>query len=150
MEYPGIFRGKINDIIELRNELELIWETKTREEISNYGILLIKYMQEEYLKDYIELCNRVIQVNMDWQEKKVHFQKGRDLSGEINAIAKTCTRDKDLALRVIANIAAIPHTKLHGMWASDYMVKVVNEIYPKDLRKVSTIRKLQIELIKKV
>lgn len=150
MDYPGIFKGKIDDVIALRNELELLWQSKTKEEISAYGVLLATYMQEEYLEDYEELCHRVIKVNMDWQMKKIHFQRGRDLSGEINAIAKTCTREIDLALRVIANIAAIPHTKLHGMWASDYMVKLVNQIYPRDLEKVKAIREQQIELIKKI
>ncbi len=148
MEYPGIFRGKIDDVIELRNEFEAIWKDKTKKEISNYGILLLKYIQSEYLKDYEELCDKVIKINLDWQVGKIHFQKGRDLAWEINKLAKEQARDIDLALRILAQIACIPHTKLHGMWASDYVVKLINEVSPNELEKVKDIRKLQIQLIK--
>ncbi len=148
MDYPGIFRGKIEDVPVLRNELVSLWQTKSKRQISAYGIRLAEWMQSEYFADDGAWCEAVIAVNLEWQEGQAPFQKGRNLAGEINALAKSQPRQRDLALRTLAQIACIPHTERHGMWASDYMVKVVNETHPCDLERVKEVRQRQIDLIR--
>ncbi len=150
MIYPGIFRGKIFDDADLRQELEDIWRTKTKKELSFYGLFLLDILERDYLQGFESLCRRVREAVTDWQEGRAHYQKGRDIAGEINSLAKTVPRDKDLALRTLAQIACVPHTGTHAMWASDYMVKLVNEIYPDNLSKVRKIREEQIRLIKRI
>lgn len=61
---------------------------------------------------------------------------------------KNAARQK--AYRAAAQIAAIPHVKLHAPIASDYAVKMVNLLHPRDMDAVRIEPTTQYELMKSV
>jgi hypothetical protein len=48
----------------------------------------------------------------------------------------------------MAQIAASPHVKYHGLWATDFAVTLINRMYPGDMDRVRIERRQQIELLK--
>jgi len=51
-------------------------------------------------------------------------------------------------LRVMGQVAATPHVKRHALIASDYAIKLINLMYPKNFEEVRKEREIQIELMK--
>ncbi len=90
-------------------------------------------------------------VNRKWQNGDAKFQEARDVAGQILDAAraeKNPVREK--TLRVMAQIASIPHVKRHALIASDYAVKAINIMYPGNMDEVRKERDQQIELMESV
>ena len=86
-----------------------------------------------------------------WIDGKVNYHKARNLSFEIGRCAQT-EKDQIKArfFRTMAQVAASPHVKYHGLWATDFAVTLINRMYPGNMDAVRKEREKQIELIKKV
>jgi hypothetical protein len=86
-----------------------------------------------------------------WLDGKTHYHEARNLSFEISRIARD---EKDVVkvrfLRTMAQIAASPHVKYHGLWATDFAVTLINRMYPDDMNAVKMEREEQIRLLEKV
>jgi hypothetical protein len=50
----------------------------------------------------------------------------------------------------MAQVAASPHVKYHGLWATDFAVTLINRMYPGNMDEVRKEREKQIEILKKV
>jgi hypothetical protein len=101
-----------------------------------------------------EPCNEIkasFEAMQKWIEGKVNYNEARNLSFDISRIARA---ENDLIkvrfLRTMAQIAASPHVKYHGLWATDFAVTLINRMYPGNMDEVRKEREKQIELIKKV
>jgi hypothetical protein len=142
---------KIDDIPELKEQLIILFESKSHKEISCYSLLLaehILYLTNIHPDDAIKEC---FDVNKKWQEGKAKFQEARQVAFKIHRLAR---EEKDpiiiKVLRVMGQVAATPHVKRHALIASDYAVTLINIMYPKNLEEVRKERETQIELMKRV
>jgi hypothetical protein len=156
IKYAGIFK-KIDDIPDLRIELENIFNSKSHKEMAKYSLLLGQHILE--LTD-TEPCNEIMEgfeLNKKWQngepEKKgfAKFQDSRNAAYKLYRLARD-EKDpiKEKVYRVMANIAAVPHVKNHALWASDYAIKLINKLFPKNFDEVKKEREIQIKLMESV
>ena len=142
--------GKIDDISELKNEFISIYDTKSHKDLVRFCLLLGQHIIE--LTGFIP-CNEInasFEAMKEWIDGKVNYHKARNLSFEISRIARI---EKDLIqvrfLRTMAQIAASPHVKYHGLWATDFAVTLINRMYPDNMDAVRKEREIQIELLQK-
>ena len=142
---------KIDDIPELKDELIAVFESKSKKEISCYGLLLVQHVLSLTDVQPCDAINQCIDVNIMWQEGKATYQETRQAAAMIPDLART-EKDpvKAKVLRVMGQVALIPHVKRHALIASDYAITLINLLYPKNLEEVRKERKIQIELMKSV
>jgi hypothetical protein len=155
INYAGIFK-KIDDISELRIELEKIFDNKSHKEMVEYCLLLGQHILKV---TNMEPCNEVtesFEINKKWLNGETgkgfaKFQIARNAAGKLLELARN-EKDqiKQKFYRVMAQIANSPHVKNHALWASDYAVKLINTMYPNNFDEVKKEREMQIELMKSV
>lgn len=146
----GIIK-KIDDIPELKDELIAVFESKSKKDISRYGLLLVQHVLSLANVEPCDAINECIDVNIRWQEGKATYQETRQAAAMIPDLARTEEDPvKAKVLRVMGQVALIPHVKRHALIASDYAVTLINLIYPKNLEEVRKERNIQIELMKSV
>ncbi len=138
----------VDDVLELKNELIIISEEKTKIQMSAYALLLadrLLALCELECKELIEECYEVIR---KWQLGEVRFQDALEIAGQFNDLARA-EKDpiKQKALRAWGQVAATPHVKWHPLVASEYMIVIINLIFPKDLDRVKEERMVQLELL---
>jgi hypothetical protein len=140
---------KIDDIPELKSELITLSETLSHFELSEYALLLGAHLLEVSGVERTAEIEECFAANIRWQNKEAHFQEGRNAAGVLNALARD---EKDpvkiKVLRVMGQVAATPHVRWHSLDASEYVVVVINLMFPKDLDKVREERETQIRLMR--
>jgi hypothetical protein len=149
INYAGIFK-KIDDIPELRNELENIFNSKTHKEMVKYCLLLGQHILKI---TNIKPCNEIMEsfeINKKWLNGETgkgfaKFQIARNAAGKPLDLARD-EKDpiKQKIYRVMAQIANSPHVKNHALWASDYTIKLINTIYPNNLDEVKKEREIEL------
>ena len=146
----GIIK-KIDDIPELKDELIAVFESKSKKDISRYGLLLVQHVLSLANVQQCGAINQCIDVNIMWQEGKATYQETRQAASIIPDLART---EKDAVkakvLRVMGQVALMPHVKRHALIASDYAITLINLLHPKNLEEVRKEREIQIELMKSV
>jgi hypothetical protein len=143
--------GKIDDIPELKNEFISIYDTKSHKELVRFCLLLGQHILD---MTGFSPCEEIIasfEAMKKWIDGKINYHEARNLSFEISRIARD---ENDLIkvrfLRTMAQIAASPHVKYHGLWAADFAVTLTNRMYPGNMEKVRIERRKQIELLKNI
>ncbi|HEY4787883.1 MAG TPA: hypothetical protein VIH57_17630, partial [Bacteroidales bacterium] len=101
-----------------------------------------------------EPCNVItasFEAMQKWIDEKVNYHKARNLSFEIGRSARN-EKDQIKArfFRTMAQVAASPHVKYHGLWATDFAVTLINRMYPGNMDEVRKEREKQLEIIKKI
>lgn len=143
--------GKIDDIPELKNEFISIYDTKSHKELVQFCLLLGQHILEVTGFNPCDEIKASFEAMKKWIDGKVNYHEARNLSLEISRIAKA---ENDLIkvrfLRTMAQIAASPHVKYHGLWATDFAVTLTNRMYPDNMEKVRIERRKQIELLKNI
>jgi hypothetical protein len=155
INYAGIFK-KIDDIPELRIELEEIFDSKNHKEMVKYGLLLGQHILKI---TNIVVCPEIIEcfeINKKWLNGETgkgfaKFQIARNAAGKLLDMARD-EKDpiKEKIYRIMAQIANTPHVKDHALWASDYAIKLINKLYPNNFAEIKREREMQIELMKSV
>jgi hypothetical protein len=150
MSNVGIIK-KIDDIPELKDGLIAVFESKSKKDISHYGMLLVQHVLSLTNVQPCDAINECIDVSRRWQEGKATYQETRQAAAIIPDLARA-EKDpiKAKVLRVVGQVTLIPHVKRHALIASDYAITLINLMYPKDLEEVRKERKIQIELMKSV
>lgn len=140
---------KIDDIPELKDELITISESKSHKEMSKYGLLLAEHILEISKVERTDAINECFAVNEKWQAGEAKFQDARQVAFMINRLARE-EKDpvKEKVLRIMGQVAAVPHVKWHALIASEYAVTLINLMYPKNLDEVRKEREFQIKLMK--
>lgn len=150
MSNVGIIKN-IDDIPELKDELIAVFESKSKKDISRYGLLLVQHVLSLTNIQPCDAINECINISKKWQEGKATYQETRQAAAMIPDLAR---KEKDpvkaKVLRVVGQVTLIPHVKRHALIASDYVITLINLIYPKNLEEVRKERKIQIELMKSV
>lgn len=146
----GIIK-KIDDIPELKEELIAVFESKSKNDISRYGLLLVEHVLILANVEPCDAINECIEIIRRWQKGNATYQETRQASARIPDLART-EQDpvKAKVLRIVGQVSLIPHVKRHALIASDYAITLINLLYPKDLEEVRKERIFQIELMKSV
>jgi hypothetical protein len=155
IKYAGIFK-KIDDIPELRIELEKIFDSKDHKEMVAYCLLLGQHILKVTGMEPRDEIMESFEINKKWLNGETgkgfaKFQIARNAAGKLLKIARD-EKDpiKQKIYSVMAQIANSPHVKNHALWASDYAVKLINTMYPNNFDEVKKEREKQIELMKSV
>jgi hypothetical protein len=156
INYAGIFK-KIDDIPDLRIELENIFDSKSHKEMAKYSLLLGQHILK---LTNTEPCNEIkegFELNKKWQDgepNKHGFAKFQDSRNAADNLLKLARSEKDpikeKIYRIMAQIANVPHVKNHALWASDYAIKLINKLYPDNFDEVKKEREIQIKLMKSI
>ena len=148
----GIIK-KIDDIPALKDELIAAFDSKSNSHkaISCYSLLLAQHVLDLTNIEPCEEIHECFDICRKWQEGKAKFQEARNVAFKLHKLAR---EEKDpikvKVLRVMGQVAATPHVKRHALIASDYAIKLINLMYPKNFEEVRKEREIQIELMKSV
>jgi hypothetical protein len=140
--------GKIDDVPELKDAFITIYDAKSHKEMVRFCLLLGQHLIDlTGFSPEAEITLAFDAMNK-WLDGKVNYHEARNLSLQISRIARD---EKDIVkvrfLRTIAQIAASPHVKYHGLWATDFAVTLINRMYPGDMDAVRREREMHIELL---
>lgn len=142
---------KLDDIPELKEQLISIYETKSHQAVSRYGLLLAEHVLELTQMPRNETIDACFSVSRAWQEGKAKFQEARQVAFALHRLAREETDPtRVLVYRTLGQIAATPHVKRHALIASDYAIKLINHLFPKNPDEVRAEREQQISLMKSV
>lgn len=149
-EYQRVV-GKIDDIPELKNEFISVYETKSHQDVVGFCLLLGQHLIDLTGFAAFEEIKASFEAMKEWIDGKVNYHKARNLSFEISRNARS---ENDIIkvrfLRTMAQIAASPHVKYHGLWATDFAVTLINRMYPNDMDAVRKEREFHIALLQRV
>lgn len=153
MDFYAVQRlvGKVSDIPELRDEFIKIFDTKTKNELARFGLMLGEHIIDvSGFKATSEIID-AFAVVQEWIDGEVNYHKARTLAGAINDLAREETDPiKRKFYRNMAQIACVPHVRFHSLWACDFAIALINMLYPGDLDAVRKERHTQIKLLKVV
>ena len=142
---------KLDDVLELKEKLISVYETKSHKDVSLYSLLLAEHVLALSGMPTNETIDSCFSVCRAWQAGEVKFQAARQVAFALHRLAR---EEPDpvyvLVYRTLGQIAATPHVKRHALIASDYAVKLINRMFPGDLEKVREMREKQISLLEQV
>jgi hypothetical protein len=148
----GIIK-RIDDIPELKDKLIEAFDAKSHDHraISRYSLLLAAHILELTGTPREGAIAECFAVNEKWQQGKAKFQDAMDTADVVLRLARG---EKDpvrvKVLRVMAQVANTPHVKRHALIDSDYAIKLINVLHPKDFEAVRKEREIQIALMESV
>lgn len=143
--------GRIEDIPELRREFISIYDTKDHREIVRFCLALGEHLLDVTGFKTDKEIKESFAGMQKWIDGTINYTESRNLSFEIGRLARNETDlVKARFLRTMAQIAASPHVKYHGLWATDFAVTLINRIYPGNMDEVRKEREKQITLLKQV
>lgn len=145
--------GKIDDIPKLRNEFINIFDTKDKNEIAQFGLLYGQHILDITDTEPNTEITQAFEAVQEWIDGKVNYHKARNIS--FRHLYKMAAREETDIIekkfyKVMGQIAAIPHVKAHGLWATDFAITLINRMHPDNMDEVRKEREKQIELIKQV
>ncbi|MDR1898309.1 MAG: hypothetical protein LBR10_16145 [Prevotellaceae bacterium] len=145
INYAGIFK-RIDDVPDLRIELENIFDNKDHKEMVKCSLLLGKHILEMTNTEPCDEIKEGFDIIKKWQNGETgkgfaKFQAARNVADKLLKLAHD-ERDpvKGKIYRVMAQITNTPHVKNHALWASDYAIKLVNKMYPNNFDEVKRER----------
>jgi len=142
---------KLDDVPALKEALISVYETKSHKDVSRYSLLLAEHVLSLSGMPINETVDACFSVSRAWQEGTAKFQQARQVAFALHRLAREETDPVYvLVYRTLGQIAATPHVKRHALVASDYAVKLVNRMFPRDLDKVREMRETQISLMQSV
>jgi hypothetical protein len=143
--------GKIDDLPELKREFIIIYDTKGHKDIVRFCLALGQHIIDMTGFQPPDEITASFVAMQKWIDGKVNYNEARNRSFEIGRLAQS-EKDpiKARFFRTMAQIAASPHVKYHGLWATDFAVTLINRMYPGNMDAVRKEREKQIELLKTV
>ena len=143
--------GKIQDDPELRETFISLYDQASHHQIAAFGLRYRKHLLDHHQIANDPLFEAVTVAVERWMNGETNYHPARNLAGELQDRARedfdpfTARFD-----RTIAQIAAIPHVKFHGLWVTDFGISLINRRYPEDQEAITAERQVQIQIIRKV
>ena len=138
---------KIKDIVELRKNLDQIYEGKSQIDLSRWALKLSKhiFLLVEFDYESESVIMDGYNINEKWQNGEIRMHDVRQAGFRVHRLAKESKDDVlQAALRVAGQAIGTGHMREHAMVASDYAIKVVNLKYADDMEAVKEEREWQI------
>jgi len=142
---------KIDDIPELRAELDKIYEEKTQIQLAQWALNLAVHILAFAEYDIDPVVQDGFSVNRQWQNGEARTFDVRQAGMKVHRLAKECGDPVvQAALRVAGQAIGTGHMREHAMVASDYAIKTINLKYPYDMNAVKAEREWQIDALNRV
>lgn len=140
--------GKIEDILELRNEFVAVYDSTSHKDAARFCLAYGRYLLDVMGCKPFDESIRAFEAVQEWFDGKTWYQKARKIGGEFHDLARD-ERDpvKARFYRTMAQIACVPHVKYHALWATDFAITLINRMFPGNMDEVRKERERQIELI---
>jgi hypothetical protein len=142
---------KIKDIVELRENLDKVYEDKSQIDLARWALHLSKHIFSivEYDYESESVIMDGFATNQKWQSGEARMHDVRQSGFKVHQLAKG-SNDAVLqtALRVAGQAIGTGHMREHAMVASDYAIKVINLKYPDNMEAVKEEREWQIANLK--
>lgn len=144
---------KITDQNSLREQLEAIYQKAGQLQICQYALQLATHILE--ITHFPDTQHDVIQegyaINEAFQRGEVRMHDVRLVGFKIHQLAKTYQNPIfQTTLRVVGHAVSSAHMKEHAIVASDYAIKVINQLYPDNLPAIIAERHWQIETLQTI
>lgn len=149
---PTKVKINIKDNSALRREIDELYENMDQISLARWSLSIAKHILQVVDIDYESIDEIVAGFNVNelWQNKKAGIHNVRQAGFKIHKIARACDSEiKKTALRVAGHAVGSGHMKEHAMVASDYAVKTIGLIYPKNMEAITLEREWQLNEIKK-
>jgi len=145
---PTKAKIKINDITELRERLDIIYQATTHVLLMKYSVNLAKHIMEMVNIPLNENIQNGLSLLENLQNDSGSIHELRQVSFNIHKLARQAPDEVfATAYRAIAHAIAIGHMKEHAMVASDYAIKLINILEPNNKAAVKKEREFQIALL---
>ena len=142
---------KLDDVPALKEALISVYETKSHKDVSRYSLLLAEHVLAMTGMPRNETIDACFTVSEAWQNGLAKFQEARQVAFALHRLAREETDPVRVKVyRTLGQVAATPHVKRHALVASDYAIKVINLLYPKDFDEVRKEREAQILMMESV
>jgi hypothetical protein len=142
--------GQITDDTKRREQFIVAFDQCTKDDIVRFGLRYIAHLFLLTGLDRPEEVNLTIASLERWLDKKTNFHESRNIS--YRALIKKAQVEQDitkeLLYKTLAQITCIPHVKFHGLWASDFAIKLINHLFPNNVKAIESARQQQIEILK--
>ncbi len=143
--------GKIYDIPGLRREFIVIYDTRSHRQMVRFCLALGQHILGVTGFEPRKEISESFAAMQKWIDGEVNYHEARNLSFEIGRLARNETDQiRTRFYRTMAQVAASPHVKYHGLWATDFAVTLINRMYPGNMDEVRKERESQIEMVKRV
>lgn len=140
--------GKVIDDEGLRQAFIKAFDMADHPTIAKFGILYVKHLRDCFGISNPPFMDEMHLAIEDWLSGKTNFHPARNLAGALQDLART-EQDPFMARfdRTLAQAAAIPHIKFHGLWLTDFGISLINRRHPGDIEQVQKERQVQIDLL---
>ena len=149
---PTKVKIKIVDNIQLRAEIDELYERMSQIDLAKWSLLLAKHILDIVDIDYNSVDEIVegFNVNELWQVGKARMHDVRQAGFKVHKLARECEDEiKKTALRVAGQAVGSGHMREHAMVASDYAIKTINLISSNDFQDITKEREWQLNELKK-
>lgn len=143
---------KIKDDIELRKEIDELYETMDQISLAKWSLSIAKHILKIVDIDYKRVDEIVegFRINELWQVKEARMHDVRQAGFKIHKVARECDSEiKKAALRVAGQAVGSGHMKEHAIVASDYAIKTIGLINSNNREAITLEREWQLNEIKK-
>ena len=150
---PTKTKIKLKDNIELRTELDQIYENIEQVILAKWALSLAKHILRMASIEYtsIEEITNGFQTNELWQEGKARMFDVRQAGFKIHRLAKESDDPiKTAALRTAGQAIGTGHMREHAMVCSDYAIKTIELLSNGNIHQISEEREWQIEELKRI
>lgn len=142
--------GKIDDLPELRNEFIKVFDTKSKNQMAQFGLNYAKHILKITGFEVNHELLAGFEAVQEWIDGKTNYHKARNIA--FTELYKEARESNDLIkkkfIKTMAQLTCIPHVKAHGLWGTDMAITLINEMQPNHLDKFKEEREIQIRLLK--
>ena len=139
---------KIEDDCCLREKIDGIYENASQIILAKWSLELAKHILELANFDYKNnsIILEAITINKLWQNGDAQISDVRQAGFKVHRLAKECDDNiKKTALRSAGHAVSSGHMKEHAMVASDYAIKTINLLFPRNINMVKAQRQWQFD-----
>lgn len=139
---------KIIDDDKLRNEIDQLYEKQEQIILAKWSLEMAKHIIEITnfdMSQYPEI-KEGFNINELWQNGKARVYDVRQIGFKIHKVARQQQNELNKNIvRVIGQAIASGHMREHSMVASDYSIKVINNLYNNDMKEIQKERIWQLK-----
>lgn len=140
--------GPIADDASSRNAFITIFDQASKQDMVRFCLQLGHHLIEKtQIQPYPQVFEGFDAMSA-WLNGDANYHPARNLSFEVSRLLKS---EQDMInirfYRTMAQLLASPHVKFHGLWATDFAIPLINQLYPNDLQAVIEERRWHIDTL---
>ncbi len=148
---PTKSKIKITDNLDLRAEIDSLFESTTQATLAKWAIECAKHVLPLANSEDIDITD--IQEGMLtsqlWQDSKASVNAVRKAGFKIHAVARQCQIEiARTVFRAVGHAVAVGHMTEHAMVCSDYAIKSIQLAFPNDSEMITIERQWQLDSLK--